>query len=233
MLKGKRIVDLSHEMVPGQEEYGLEVESRFIDELYPQYKRRPDVWYILQTVHMSSHVGTHIEFPRHFDPNGLDSASFPLERLIGPACVLDFRDRADNEAISLEDVKAAGDLIHKGDIVFLRTGRYVSHNTPVAHNRPYLTPEATLWLVEEKDVRVIGVDATGIEVKGTDYHPVHTILLKEHGCALIEAVGDLGQLRHKRFEAWVLPLRIRGLDACPIRLLAIEDDDEAEASNGC
>ena len=228
VLKGKRIVDLSHEMIPGQEEYGLELESRFIEEVYPRFKRRPDVWYILQTVRMSSHVGTHIEFPRHFDPNGLDSASFPLEHLIGPACVLDFRHKADDEAISLQDVEAFDELIHQGDIVFLHTGRHITHNTPVAHHRPYLTPEATRWLVEQKGVRVIGVDATGIEVKGTDYHPVHSILLKEHGCALIEAVGDLSQLRRKRFEAWILPLKMRGLDACPIRLLAVEDEDETE-----
>ena len=231
MLKGKRIVDLSHDLVPGQEEDGLELESRFVDEVYPNYRRRPDVYYILQTMRMSSHVGTHIEFPRHFDPNGLDAATFPLDRLIGPGCVLDFRHKADDEAITVEDLQAYDGLIQRGDIVFIYTGRGVNHNTPRAHQRPYLTPEATLWLVEQKDVPVIGVDATGIEVKGTDYHPDHTILLKEHGCALIEGVGDLGQLRQQRFEVWILPLKMHGLDSSPIRLLAIEDV-EGESRNG-
>ncbi len=225
MLKGRRIVDLSHDLWPGREEYGLEIESHFVEEVYPQYKRRADIWYILQNVHLSSHVGTHIEFPRHFDPTGTDSAGFPLERLIGPACVLDFRHKADGEAITLEDVRAYGGLIERGDIVFLHTGRFTAHNTPLAHNRPYLTPEVTRWLVEEKDIPVLGIDATGIEVKGTDHHPDHGILLKEYGRALIEAVGDLGQLRRKRFEAWILPLKMHGLDACPIRLLAIEDEE--------
>lgn len=223
MLKGKRIVDLSHDLWPGQEEYGLEVESRFIEEVYPQYKRRADIWYVLQDVRMSSHVGTHIEFPRHFDREGQDASAFPLERLIGPGCVLDFRHKADNEAITLEDVQAYDDLVQRGDIVLLHTGRCVNHNTPRAHNRPYLTPEATRWLVEAKDIPVLGIDATGIEVKGTDYHPDHGILLKEYGRALIEAVGDLAQLRQARFEVWILPLKMHGLDACPIRLLAVED----------
>ena len=228
MFRDKRIIDLSHDMWPSQEEYGLEIESRFVDEVYPQYKRRSDVYYILQTIHMSSHVGTHIEFPRHFDPDGLDSASFPLDRLMGPACVLDFRDKVDDEPITLEDVQDYDDLIQKGDIVFLHTGRHVHHNTPKAHGRPYLMPEAVRWLVEEKDVPIIGVDATGIEVKGTDHHPDHTILLKEHGRALIEAVGDLSQLRQKRFEVLILPLKMHGLDACPIRLLAIEGEKGTE-----
>ena len=226
MLKGKRVVDLSHDIWVGQEEYGLELESSFVDDVYPNYKRRPDVYYILQTIKMSSHIGTHIEFPRHFDLNGLDSASYPLNRLIGPACVLDFRHKADDEAITLAELQAYDDLIQQGDIVFLHTGRYINHNhPPISHHRPYLTPEATRWLVEAKDIPVLGIDATGIEVKGTDYHPDHTILLKEYGRALIEAVGDLSQLRQKRFECWILPLKMHGLDACPIRLLAIEDEE--------
>jgi arylformamidase len=220
----KRIIELSHDLHPGQEEYGLEVESRFVDEVYPAYKRRPDVWYILQTVRMSSHVGTHIEFPRHFDPQGLDSASFPLQYLVGPACVLDFRHKQDNEAITEEDVHALSGLIRESDIVFLRTGRHVLHNTPRAHDRPYLTPGATRWLVEAKSVHVIGVDASGIEVKGTDHYPDHAILLREHGCALIEALGDLGQLSQSRVDVFILPLRIHGLDACPVRVVAIEDE---------
>ena len=228
MFKGKRIVDLSHDLRPGQEEYGLELESRFVDEVYPKYKRRPDVFYILQTIRMSSHVGTHIEFPRHFDPNGMDAAAFPLERLIGPACVLDFHRKADGEAITAEDVRAYDGLIRRGDIVFIRTGRHLNHNTPTAHNRPYLTPEATRWLIDEKDVPVVGVDATGIEVKDTDHHPDHSILLKECGRALIEGVSDLSQLRQQRFEVLIVPLKMHGLDSCPVRVLAVEDDVESD-----
>ena len=52
-----------------------------------------------------------------------------------------------------------------------------------------------------------------------------TVLLKEHGRAHIEAVGDLSQLRHPRFEVWILPLKMRGLDSSPIRLIAIEDEE--------
>lgn len=230
MLKGKRIVDLSHDLWPGREEYGLEIESRFVDEVYPAYKRRADVYYILQTLRMSSHVGTHIEFPRHFAADGIDAADYPLDALVGPACVLDLRHKTDNEAITVADLQVYDALIQIGDMVLLHTGRQINHNTPDAHHRPYLTPEATRWLVETKDVPVVGIDATGIEVKGTDYHPDHTILLKEHGRALIEAVGDLSQLRQQRFELWILPLKMHGLDACPIRLVAVEDESASESA---
>ena len=45
---GGRIVDLSHRLIPGKEEYGLELQTHFTDELYPQHERGPEVWYILQ-----------------------------------------------------------------------------------------------------------------------------------------------------------------------------------------
>jgi len=51
MLHG-RIVDLSHKLYPGKEEYPLHLETRFTDELYPQYKRDQDVGYILQDIRM-------------------------------------------------------------------------------------------------------------------------------------------------------------------------------------
>ena len=96
LIKHKRIVDLSHRMVPGKEEYGLELEIHNTADLYPQYKVDKDTWYILQSVHMGSHCGTHIEFPYHHSRNGMDAGKFPLERLIGECVLLDFRYKKDN-----------------------------------------------------------------------------------------------------------------------------------------
>ena len=37
-----RIVELSHYLHPGQEEYQLEVDNRYVEELLPEYERPPD-----------------------------------------------------------------------------------------------------------------------------------------------------------------------------------------------
>ncbi|MFW5747748.1 MAG: cyclase family protein, partial [bacterium] len=89
MIQG-RIVDLSHIMIPGKEEYKLELETYDTTELYPQYEKDEDTWYILQEMHMFSHCGTHIEFPYHHNRNGMDASKFPLERLICDTVLLDF-----------------------------------------------------------------------------------------------------------------------------------------------
>ena len=60
---------------------------------------------------MSSHCGTHIEFPYHHNRHGMDAGSFPLERLIGDCLLLDFThkragDADTGEAMTLEEIRA-------------------------------------------------------------------------------------------------------------------------------
>src|SRR3990167_8541818 len=109
---------------------------------------------------MSSHVGTHIEFPYHHIKNGQDSGSFPLRKLIGEGIVMDFSSRKDNEAITLSDLKERGKLIRKEDVLFIRTGRDKFFRTKSAHNRPYITTEGINWLIR-KGINCLGTDATG------------------------------------------------------------------------
>ena len=125
-----RLVDLSHLLFPGKEEYHLELDTHFTDELYPQYKRDQDIWYILQDMRMSSHCGTHIEFPYHHNRNGLDAGRFPLERLVGDAVLLDFRHkqpRRGGEPRGARSARGAGSrpgdsvLFHFGCARFYRT----------------------------------------------------------------------------------------------------------------
>jgi kynurenine formamidase len=41
---------------------------------------------------------------------------------------------------------------------------------------------------------------------------------------IIESAANLNQLRKRRFTLFVLALSVVGLDACPVRLIAVEDD---------
>jgi len=220
MIKG-RIVDLSHTL-PGQEEYHLELETHPTDELYPQYKRDADVWYILQDVHISSHCGTHIEFPYHHNRDGLDAGSFPLARLIGDAVLLDFRHKQPGDAVTLAELKECDEKIRPGDMLLLNFGCARNYGTDHSHDRPYVAHDAVRWLVHEKKINLIGSDASGIEIKGVPNQPNHELLMK-HQIPIIESAANLDALQRERFTLVVLSLPIVGLDASPVRLIAIED----------
>lgn len=225
-----RMIELSHRMTPGTEEFPLDIVTLNTDEAIAKtsrvsehrIERRADIWYIIQEVKMGSHVGTHVEFPYHHLKNGKSAADYPLERLVGEAVLLDFSHKKKDETISRQDVIAAGADMRKGDIVFIRTDMHKLWKTPRAHDRPVLSIEATRYLVEEIGIHCIGTDATGLEVRGRDDQPVHEILFS-HDVAMVESLTNLDRLRAKRFRVIMLPLMIEGLDSCPVRVVAWED----------
>jgi arylformamidase len=215
-------VDLSHALIPGKEEYHLDLETHDTTELYPQYRKDQDVWYILQDIRMSSHCGTHVEFPYHHNRHGLDAGAFPLERLVSPAVLLDFRHKKPGEAVTRGELERLEASIRPGDAVLLHFGCDRLYRTERAHERPYLSMEAARWLVLEKGVNLVGSDASGIEIKGAPNQPIHQFLM-DHEVPIIEFAAHLDSLRRQRFTLLLLALPIAGLDSCPVRLVALEE----------
>lgn len=212
-MHGKRIIDLTHIMIPGQEQYGLEVKQRG--------ERHGLTGDIMSDVFMWSHVGTHVEVPLHFYANGKDTSQLALDVFMGPAIRLDFRHRQKNEAITLDEIKAAGD-IQLGDHVILWEGRAQLYRTPQSHDRPYITEEAVAWLLEDRKIRLLGTDSSGFEVRGATNHPNHTLFFR-HDAAVLECLCNLEKIQNQRFYLIALPLPVKGLDACPVRAIAVEE----------
>jgi arylformamidase len=222
MIKG-RIIDLSHKLFPGQEEYHLRLKTHRTADLYPQYKVDDGVWYILQDIEMSSHCGTHIEFPYHHYKDGMDAAQFPLERLVGDAVLLDFRHKKPGEAVTLDELKAQASKIQPGDRLLFNFNCARFYRTERSHERPFIDHDAVRWLVFEKRIGLIGSDASGIELKGAPNQPNHQVLM-ENGIPIIEFAANLDQIKKERFTLFVLALAVVGLDSCPVRLIAVEDE---------
>jgi arylformamidase len=219
-MKKGHIVDLSQLIFSGREEYKLELKTYQVDEVLPAYHRPKGQWYVLTEVTFWSHVGTHIEAPRHYVKDGADVADLSLDQLMGPATVVDFSHKGTNEPIQLSEMQAAGD-IHIGDRLLIRTGCDKFYRTPRAHDRPYLTTEVTHWLAEDRRIALLGTDASGFEVRGIESQPNHQILF-EHGIPVIEHLTNLNTLSSPRVFLIVQPWRVRDLDSCPVRVVALE-----------
>ncbi len=217
-----RLVDLSQLILPGQEEYRYDVRVCPVTDLLPEYHTQPGQWYVMTEATLWSHVGTHIEAPRHYLEHGADVADLPLEQLVGPAVILNLSAKGTNEPISQADLQAAGEIL-PGDSVILKTGRDRLYRTPHAHDRPYLEVEATRWLAEDRRIHLLGTDASGFEVRGIDTQPNHQILF-ERGIPVIEHLTNLDALTRSRVTLIVLPWKARGMDSCPVRVVAIEEN---------
>jgi arylformamidase len=221
-VKDFRVVELSHRLLPGEEEYALRVTNRLVEELLPEYEglRPAEADYIMSEVFLWSHVGTHIEAPFHYLKDGADVAGLPLERVVGEAALLTLTDRGVGEAIERADLEQRGAHVRQGDIVLVRTD-HGHYRTPQSHDRPYFTPEAISWLVEQR-IACLGIDCSGIEQRGVPAQPNHVTLF-EHGIPLIEHLANLDQLRQPRCYVVAAPWRVHGLEASPVSVVAFEE----------
>ena len=228
-MEGYRVLELSFDLYPGKEEYNLDLKNRPVAEMLPFYadKVPPDEWYVMSEVKFWSHVGTHIEVPLHHIEGGMDCAGLPLRNVVGEASLVDFTHKPLFEGISLDELQNHGKHIQPGDIVFIQTGLHPFYRTPRSHDRPYLMPGATEWLVYEKRIACLGVDCSGIEKRDEPAQPNHKMLLG-NGIPIIEHLAYLDRLSKKRFFVVAVPWRVHGLDASPVSVVAFEPKDEGE-----
>lgn len=225
----KRIVDLSHIIIPGEEEYRLDIDTRLTTgwPQFAQYQRPNDEWYIISEITMNTHVGTHVELPYHHIKNGQDASTYPLEKLVGEACVIDISCWGHNERIDLEGLmqRCEGSL-KPGDIAYFYTGFDRYYRTHKQHNRPWFATECIDWLANEVGIKVMGVDTSGIEIRNPDGSPSvgqpnHEVLLGK-GIALVEYMANLSEFLNQRFYTYILPVKVRGAESFPVRVIGVQ-----------
>jgi arylformamidase len=169
----------------------------------------------MSDVELMDHIGTHIETPLHCLKDGADLSQISLERLIGDAVILDLRWTISDSGVSLEQVKRAAEEaggVRKGDMVFC-----------MMVETDYFSTEILRWLVG-RGMKLMGVDSGGVELPHTVSHANknHLILFRA-GIPLIERLAHMEKLSTSRVRVYAFPVPVVGLDAFPLRVVAIED----------
>jgi arylformamidase len=177
---------------------------------------------------LSTHVGTHIDAPLHFLPEGRSIDQYPAERFIGPGVVLDVA-REGVVPLTRTEIEELDADVRAGDIVLFCFGYGRRFGTDEYRDHPYLDGDAAQWVVEH-GVSMIGVDTTTPDLGGAhrplDYpYPVHMTLLS-NDVLIIEHLGPaLTRLAGKRVEVMAVPLPVRGGDGAPASVVARPVDE--------
>ena len=166
----------------------------------------------LSTLTLSPHVGTHADAPLHVDDAWAPSEQLPVDAFVGPAIVCSVDS-------TLESVEVAHlvSLPHLGPVerLLLRTGRTIADGRfPDAW--PALAP-ATVETLLRRGLRLLGVDAPSVDARESTSLQVHRALFGG-GAFNLENL-DLRNVPDGEYELTALPLRLRGLDAAPVRAL--------------
>lgn len=167
-------------------------------------------------IQMSVHTGSHIDAPLHFDDDGADAASVPLEKYLGPCVVADVRPDARGILPSHlpADLDAAARTCGR---VLLRS--YAERPTGFDEHMAHATPELADWLAE-RGVVLLGVDSDSMDAFESKDLPAHK-RLNSHGIAILEGI-DLSKVGPGTYELVALPLRIEGADGSPVRAVLVE-----------
>lgn len=170
----------------------------------------------VSNISIGSHMGTHIDAPKHFFDSGNTIDKLPIDSLVGTARVIDVPDR---DFISAQDLKSFD--IKSGEIIILKT-RNSSFIEESEFNTKfvYLSRDAAEYLVEA-GIKTVGIDYLSIEEYQSSDSSVHKILLSNN-IVIIEGLKLKG-IKQGKYEMAALPLKIQGCDGSPARVVLIDN----------
>jgi arylformamidase len=172
-----------------------------------------------------THTGTQVDAPLHFIPNGMSIESVPLTTLVGPVKIFDFTAVPEFHVISEAEVKK----LDLGPRVLFKFG-WEKHwpNKKYYSGYPCFSQEAAQYMVKS-GVKLVGFDCpspddsrtvlAGNILGSNEDSPIHKIFLGNN-VILVEYLANLDKV--KNLIGWniaALPLRIRGADGSPARVI--------------
>jgi arylformamidase len=160
---------------------------------------------------ISTHSGTHLDPPRHFDDDGITIDCLPLSLFVGRALVAEITgiQAIGREPLSRLPIEGEERLLLKTD------NSRLWDQQGFCGDFAHLTPDGACYLVE-KGVRLVGIDYLSIERLHGEGE-VHRNLLA-NGVVILEGLNLAGIIAGI-YELICLPLKIRGGDGAPVRAI--------------
>jgi kynurenine formamidase len=237
---GYSVVDMTHSFGPDTiywpTEEGFELEVGFEGITEGGY------YYASNRFSAADHGGTHLDAPRHFAEGRQSADEVPLDRLMGPACVIDVSEASladSNYRLRASDIvawEAENGRIEEGCIVLLNTGysrfwpdrqNYLGTSLSGAQGVANLTfpgySEESARLLVERGIAAVGIDTASIDYGQSDDFPVHRYL---YGLNIpgLENVANVDALPPKGAYLIALPMKISMGSGAPLRMIGLVPD---------
>ncbi len=194
-------------------------------------------WYASNDYCASEHGGTHMDAPVHFAEGKRSTEQIPLRQMIGPARVIDIRDKCAANAdylLAPEDIEgheARYGPIHAGNVVLVHTGfgkfypdarRYLGSDVRgqvEGLHFPGIGAAAARLLVE-RQVDMVGLDTASLDHGPSRDFVAHRVL---NGANIpgLENVAHLEELPPTGALLIALPMKIEGGTGGPCRIIAV------------
>ena len=178
---------------------------------------------------LNTHIGTHIDAPRHFFADGASVSELPLDRIVmREAIVIDVSHKAAGQGVTGNDLEKTGVKPGPGQIAVIKTSW-----TDRAWGKPefwantiHLEPSVGEW-IERRGVSAVAMDCFPekpfwlMTLTPAERGANHKRWLKA-GIPMIQMLTRLDTIAAK-FTLVALPLNLKGMDGAPARVIGIED----------
>lgn len=234
----EELVDLSHPydettiFWPTSDRFRLE---KTADGVTPQ-----GYYYASNNFFTAEHGGTHLDAPLHFSQGAQAVSEIPLERLLGPAVIVDVVAQSDanrDYLVTVDDLQRAErdeGAIPEDAILLIRTGFSRKWPDAAAYlgtaergaeavrnlHFPGIHPDAARWLVANRSVKAVGIDTASIDYGQSTMYEVHRTLF-ERNIPAFENLTALERLPLRGAFVVALPMKIGGGSGAPLRAIAI------------
>jgi arylformamidase len=218
------VIDLSHPIRAGLITYpGLPAPSitSHLTREDSKAKYAPGTEFAMDIITMIGNTGTYLDSPFHRYSEGPDLAGLDLSSLVDlPTEVFHLEDAWDAssrgirpESLADRDVRGAAVLLHTGWDRHFGTPEYGT-------GAPFLTGEATQWLIEAGAV-LVGIDSLNIDdTESGGERPAHSLLLAA-GVHVVEHLTHLEDLPPNGARFTAAPPAVEGFGTFPVRAYAV------------
>ena len=227
-----RIIDLTHALSADMPYWPRPDGNPFVhDTIQAHYNGSPS----MAAYSTPEHHGTHMDAPVHSREAQPSVDQIEPEQLFRPAVVMDVVERArtdPNTELTLSDVQS-WETVHGpvpgGAVVLLHTGWGERWDDPAAYAQvdstgalhfPGFSEEAARFLVDERDIAGIGIDALSVDPGVADSFRVHQVV-NGSGRYHLENVANLDQIPATGAYLVVAPIKIEGGSGGQVRIFAV------------
>ncbi len=147
--------------------------------------------YYMQRWNIFEHIGTHVDAPAHFNPNGRYVTELKPSELMVPAVVIDIARRAASDpdtTVTVDDLRRhehRHGRIERGAAVLMYSGwgakigdadAYRGTDASGGLHFPGFSADACSWLIERRRIRALGVDTLSIDPGNSTTFATHAVL---------------------------------------------------------
>jgi arylformamidase len=161
---------------------------------------------------LGCHVGTHVDAPAHFLPDGASIEDLGLHHFMGPAVVIEVVGR---RVVTASDLSGLP-IPNRCHVLIKTDNSRLLDGGAFSPDYSYFRPDA-IEVLCERDPLSVGIDYYSLDPVDSPDYPAHAALAARGLPAYV--CLDLRRVSAGAYSFAGLPLRLQGVEACPVRAI--------------